>query len=337
MSEKQSCDDLVFRALSRTESLDLPSAIDGFLLSLELENRTPATLAYNRRLLKNFLWFAKQQSDWPATFADINKGHIERFIFYLRNTQVRWGKPKHTRSSQPVKASTIQHYHAVLHALWNWALRDELVPYNPVDRIRSPKVEQRIIEPLTETEIRKLLEVCKSGRSENKRRDLAIVLLMLDTGLRASELCGLKLSNWDQKRVKVFGKGRKERWLALSPYTAKAIWDYVTKERGESFYEELCLLKTGEPLSVDSVETMLMRRSKEAGIRHVWPHLMRHTFAVTWCEAGGPLNALQSLLGHERPDMSMRYAEIGSERAGKHHKEFSPVERLNLRFREKKG
>ena len=89
-------------------------------------------------------------------------------------------------------------------------------------------------------------------------------------------------------------------------------------------------------MTPNSLSQMLERRSKAAGIRNVNPHLLRHTFAFTWARAGGPLHALQSLLGHSTPHMSLRYGRMASTDAGDLHKQFSSVERLGLRFREKR-
>ncbi len=203
--------------------------------------------------------------------------------------------------------------------------------------IKPPKVDRRLPEHLNESEIRALLDTCRQGH-EHPKRDFAIVLLMLDTGLRASELCGLALDNWDLDtlRIKVMGKGRKERYLSVSPLTAKALWDYQAREREKSPYKEMFLVREAMPMNPRALSLMLERRARQAGIRHVWPHLLRKTFAVEWCRAGGPINGLQALLGHSTAHMSMYYAAMHSTEAAALHREFSPVDRLNLRIREKR-
>ena len=142
------------------------------------------------------------------------------------------------------------------------------------------------------------------------------------------------LDDWQEKRLKVYGKGRKERWVALSPSTAKSVWDYVQRERPESYYEELFLNKSGEPLRVDSLEALIDRRARAAGIRHVSVHAMRHSFALSWCKNGGPLSALQTILGHSTPTMSLRYGRASSDVAMELHRQYSPIDRLNMRLRD---
>ncbi len=324
-------DHILFELTNRT--LTLHEAVDGYLLSLELENRSPRTLENARGQLSRFLWFCEQQG-YPSRLTDLNHGHVKSFLAYLSNPD-RWDS-RAISSSRPAKASTVAKYRLQLHALWEWAIREELVDANPVDRTRAPRVERRLIPSLSEAEIRALVDVCRKGVSHNPRRDLAIVLLMLDTGMRVSEVCALKLSSWQRDRIVVLGKGRKERALSLSPATAKAIWDYLQKERPDSFYQELFLTDGGTPLDRSAVTLILRRRSAEAGIRRVNPHLLRHTFSLQWCKAGGPLHALQSQLGHESPAMSLRYGQQSADDVSELHRQYSPVDRLNLRLRDRK-
>ena len=330
MNDREVSHDLLFLSLDRDS---LQATVEGFLLSLELENRTPATMRYYRENLKRFCWYAEQR-ELPARFGNITTDHVRGFLHYVQHATHRWDSPTHTMSAKPVTATTVARYRACLHALWNWAVREGMVDVNIVTRIRVPKGEQRIVEPLSDLEIRKLIDECRKGESQYPRRDLAIVLTLLDTGIRASELCGARVDDWQEKRLKVFGKGRKERWVALSPTTAKAVWDYVQRERPQSYYEELFLNKAGEPLRVDSLEALIDRRARAAGIRHCSVHMMRHSFAVSWAKAGGPLHALQTLLGHSTPTMSMRYGRMASTEAADLHKQYSPVDRLGLRLRD---
>jgi site-specific recombinase XerD len=329
MNDHKVLQDLLF--LSQRETLQ--GVIQGFLLALELENRTSATMRYYRENLRRFVWYAEQQG-FPQQFSQINTGHVRTFLGYVQTSTHRWDSPTHTMSAKPVTATTVARYRACLHALWNWAMREEMIETNVVTRIRTPKVEQKIIEPLNDQEIRKLIDECRKGESLHPKRDLAIVLTLLDTGVRASELCGATLADWQEKRLKVYGKGRKERWVALSPTTAKAVWDYVQRERPQSYYEELFLNKSGDPLRVDSLEALIDRRAKAAGIRHCSVHMMRHSFAVSWAKNGGPLHALQTLLGHTTPTMSMRYGRMASTEAADLHKQYSPVDRLGLRLKD---
>lgn len=325
----------IFGALS-DRAVDLPGAAQGYLLSLELENRSPATVENNRGVLSRFLWFA-EQAHFPCKFPEITSAHIRVFLSYVQTNPQRWTHRDNAPSCKQVKASTVRCYRSVLHGWWNWAIREGLVETNVVDRVRVPKVEENLIEGLSEAEVRQLIETCRRGCSENRRRDTAIVLILLDTGIRASELCSIQLKDvdLDTGRIRIRGKGRKERWVSLSAMTAKATWDYITKERPQTLRGELFLGKGAIPISRSGLGQLLERRSQEAKIRRVHPHLLRHTFALSWARSGGPLQGLQTLLGHSKPTMSLRYGRMASEEAAELHRQYSPVERLGLRFREK--
>lgn len=130
---------------------------------------------------------------------------------------------------------------------------------------------------------------------------------------------------------------RADLGVAMSAPTAKALHDYVIRERPRTIDDAFWLGHAGEPLGPSGLASMLRRRSNEARIRHVHAHLMRHTFALSWARAGGPLHALQSLLGHSTPTQSLRYGRASAEEAAQLHRQFSPVERLGLRIGEKKG
>lgn len=148
-------------------------------------------------------------------------------------------------------------------------------------------------------------------------------------------ICGCY--DWrDDGSLLVRGKGRKERIAPMSPTTAKAVWDYVQRERGNSHSPVVFLSWQGDPITESAIQQMLRRRSREAGIRHVNPHLLRHTMTRDWCRAGGPLHALQTLLGHSSPIMTLRYGTMFSNDTTELHRQYSPVERLKVRTRNRK-
>jgi site-specific recombinase XerD len=215
--------------------------------------------------------------------------------------------------------------------------QEEIATYNPVNAIKPPRPDEKIVNGLSSEEVRKLVDACRKGQSTHRRRDLAIVLLFLDTGIRVSELCGLTKDQWQQDQVRVFGKGRKERILPLSPATSKALWDYMAKERGKSPNERIFLNKHYRPMTRSGVQQLLDRRAEEASIRAIHPHMLRHTFALEWYRSGGPLSDLQPFLGHTKPTMSLRYGQMAGDDTEMLHRHHSPVERLGLRISEKKG
>jgi len=152
--------------------------------------------------------------------------------------------------------------HVELSALWAWTVHEGIVPHHIVHDIPAPRPEQRAIEPFTEADIRAMLSsldkskvYSRPGKREcnhslgSSLRNRAILLVLVDTGLRASELCELRIKDVDlnNRRLIVLGKGSKERVIPFSAVTSQAIWRYEStrpKDLGNDF---VCL--TGRPAS----------------------------------------------------------------------------------------
>ncbi len=159
-------------------------------------------------------------------------------------------------------------------------------------------------------------------------RDRAIIYLLVDTGLRASELCELRLRHVDLKnhRVIVMGKGRKERTLPIAPRTAQALWRYLST-RDDTGRDTAYLFTThlGSPVSRYSLRRMLSLIGQRAGVSGAHPHRYRHTFAINFLRNRGNIFALQRILGHESLTMVNNYLAIAQTDIQAAHNDASPV------------
>lgn len=316
----------------------LQDAAEGFLLHQRALGRSPQTLRFYEGRLRRFAWFLEGAS-LPTEVTAITPPHLRLFMDYLQSATVRWGGTTPS-ARRRLRSGGAHAYFRALRAFFTWLEAEELIPESPCRKLKAPKLAQTLIEPLSDEALRRLIDTARHD-SRNGRRDLAAMLVLLDTGLRAAELVGLTVDDWSSpggkdwqgERLKVMGKGRKERWVAVSPPTQKALWDYMQRERPRSPYREIFLAEEGTPLTTWGLYRLLRRRARQAGVSGVHPHKFRHTFALAWAKAGGPLHALQSLLGHATPYMSLRYGRMASEEAALLHRQYSPVERLGLRFR----
>jgi site-specific recombinase XerD len=185
----------------------LPHAIEVFLLSKEIAGFSPNTLR-NYRLtlgrLSDFL--ASEDPELDAVTADDLRG----FLHHLQTTP-----PETTllipREIKPLGPKSIRNVHATLSSLWGWAVDEGYVEENVAQSIEPPNPKRTVIEPFDEDEIRKLLQTAGNGAETTLRlRDKAILLFLLDTGVRASELCNLTIADMDIKEgsAVVRGKGR---------------------------------------------------------------------------------------------------------------------------------
>jgi integrase/recombinase XerD len=180
-----------------------------------------------------------------------------------------------------------------LSALWRWAEHEKLVECNILRDVEPPKPEEREIVPLTQADVKALLAACDRTRAydrpgkrrcDNTRptglRDRAILLLLIDTGLRASELCELRIHQADLKnhRVTVMGKGSKERLVPMSPRTAQSLWRYLATRPDAKPVNYLFITGQDTPFDRTSLRRLVYRIGERAGVNNVHPHRFRHTF-----------------------------------------------------------
>ena len=159
------------------------------------------------------------------------------------------------------------------------------------------------------------------------------MLTLFDTGVRPSELCGMKLGDldWKDLSIKVVGKAGKERHVGISHKAAQAIERYLRRRHSDSPY---LWLVTGDrgPFTINGLRVMLERHFKDAEVEFRGAHAFRRGFAMSYLAAGGQDNDLKELGGWSSYQMVSKYARGNAgERAVKAHKALSPGDRLNIR------
>lgn len=323
-----------------TFSVSLSDAIEGFLLACEARQLSPHTIRDYSTTLAHFQRFV---GDDPP-LAGIDAGIIARFMASLALPQPRGGAV--AVPDAPLSKKTALNRHTGLSALWSWAVREKLVHSNVVREVTPPRPEKRAIEPLSEADVRALLAVCDRTRAysrpgkracDNARptalRDRLIIFLLLDTGMRVSELCGLTAHAVDLRNRQVFvmGKGDKERALPVSAETAKVLWKYMKSRAEAKASAPLLAAVNGDPLSRIAVLQMLADLGERAGVRDVHPHRFRHTFAINMLRNGGNVYALQLALGHTTLEMVRTYLALAQADLRTAHEEASPVTHWRLK------
>lgn len=215
-------------------------------------------------------------------------------------------------------------YVQVVKGFLNWCVDEEdfehCVSERSVKKIELPKVEHTEIEIFTSVQIKSLFNACE--KMPYPVRDKAIISLLLDTGMRVSELAydttrpeettGLRMGNvylepFDT-HLKIMGKGRKEREVGLGDQARIALRRYITRYRGKSQSPYVFLGRTGEPLSVRGVELVVSRLGEIARVPYCHCHRFRHTFAVTYLLNGGNELMLMKIMGHTSLNATQVYA-----------------------------
>ena len=215
-----------------------------------------------------------------------------------------------------------------------------IVDHNIVKDTQAPRAEKREVIPFTQHGLQLLLQARERNKAdrrpgqkeaENSRttalRDRAIVILLVDTGIRASELCDLVQRDADFKnhRSVVIGKGRKERHVPISPRTEQALWRYLTTRDDKKPAAPLFATATGNRRDRFGLHRLLETAVSRVGVQDVHPHRFRHTFAIMFLRNGGNVFALQRILGHESLTMVNKYLAIAQTDLEAAHRDASPA------------
>jgi len=317
--ENQAVDHLTLENLIPVTSLE--SLVKGYILNCQCERKSPKTIAIYEIVLKNFVWYCRK-NDYPET-PKLTAMHIRHFLLYLATESNRWGNDQR----KPANQTTVNDYYRTLRTYFNWLQREELILENPFNRLKPPKIEKKVIQALTPTEIERLFKEV-AGKSPIDIRNKAILSVLLDTGLRVSELANLSLDDIDSGSILVrHGKGGKQRMVRIGSRAQKAVWKYVTIYR-RSEGRQLFINRSGEPLDVQGIKILIRRMGEKVGVK-AHPHKFRHTFAVSFLRAGGDVFSLQYLLGHTTLQMTQRYLQsLDSNDAMNAHRKFSPLDNL---------
>ena len=198
----------------------IKQAIDSFLLSCKVEGKSYGTIECYSDKLKGFLWYATNYQ-WPNSISAITTDHLREFLAYLRETPHRFNSTC-PRAMKPVNSTTIQKYYRALSALLNWSVREGILETNPLVKIKVPRAERKVVKSLVHREVNQLLGAL--GNTFDGVRNKAIVLILVDCGLRLEELLNTKLGdiNMEQQLMKVDGKTG-ERVVRYGKATAKAL------------------------------------------------------------------------------------------------------------------
>ena len=282
---------------------DLSGMLPSWKLALRAERKSPATVkSYAEGVLAFLRW-----CEATGTAPDLAKASAQAFTVALLDN-----------GAQPKTASARL---LALRRFSAWLTDEGELDSDPLIGVKQPKLDKKVVDALTDDELRNLIKACQ-GKAFTDRRDDAIVRLMAETGMRAGEVIGLQVADVDLQRGLVTvrrGKGGKGRVAPFGPQTARSLDRYLRARRAHRLADTGALFLGADgwrTFSYFGLRHALQRRADAAGIAGFHPHKMRHTAATRWLAAGGSEGGLMAVAGWSTREMIDRYTGASaSERA----------------------
>jgi integrase/recombinase XerD len=296
---------------SLPQDLYIPTLAAAFLLDRKAQNLTKKTLDFYRMNLEIFITWCEAQA--VKTIEQITPELLRAFFVTMSETH---------------KPGGVHAFYRTVRVFIRWyALEFEPLEWrDPLRKVKAPKVDVEPLEPVAIETVRALLDTCKRGKFTDER-DRAILLFLLDTGVRAGELLALDKQDTDILTGDVLirkSKSRKPRKVFIGRQARRALRSYLKLR--EDMARALFVTDEGERLRMAGLRQVLVRRSKRAGVAVPSLHGFRRAFALAMHRAGVDLLTIARLLGHSDMSILERYIKQTGEDLRGSHERGSPVD-----------
>lgn len=289
---------------------DLPALLDSWQVHLRAERKSSETLKAYTTGVRQFLAWCER----TRTLEVLDRPTVNAFVADLLEAGA--------------EASTARSRQLAIRRFSAWLAEEEEIPRDELLGLKPPKLDQKVVERLTDEQCRALIKAC-SGKEFRDRRDEAIVRFMLEAIVRAGEVVAMTVKDVDLTTGAAIvrrGKGGKGRTVPFGPQTGRAIDRYLRLRRAHRLAStpSLWLGDRGKAFSYDGLYKALSYRARLAGLEGFHPHLTRHTAAQRWLSAKGSEGGLMAVAGWSRRDMLDRYTQAtASERAAAEAREMN--------------
>jgi integrase/recombinase XerD len=316
-------------------AMKFSEAIKGYLYDFVADGYSQQTAYLYKTLLPKVAKFLGDPEIDQVTPDD-----LQRFIMYLRTDYT----PRRLNDKTgPLSEYAVANYKKAIRSFFRWCEETFDIP-RPVRKLKLKQFDEPVQIPFTQQEVKSLLKACEFSADANVSdkqpyhmrrptadRDRALVLLLLDTGMRVGEVERLDVQSINidtgQVIVATFGRGikSKSRTVYLGKSAKRAMWVYLAKHKAGAKPTE----KVFEMCS-DTIRSLLRGLGMRAGVSDVHPHKFRHTFAITYLRNGGNVIFLKQLLGHTRLQMSEKYLAVAQADLEQAHRDNSPADNWKL-------
>jgi integrase/recombinase XerD len=311
----------------------LDNLIQGYRLCARTEGKSDNTIRiYTTALttLRDFL----EARQYPADVTEIGAPELREFILHLQQVRAFEHHPFNKPTDKGLSGYAVNCYMRAIRAFWSWLVREEIIMSSTFSRVRIPKPPKKVIATFSEEQLNATLRAIDTATSKGFR-DWVMLLVLIDTGLRASELVGLTMGNvnLDEGLLKVCGKGNKERVVPIGAKVQRAVWKYINRHRTQPanpIRPTLFLTESGRPMTTDRLRAIVEKYTGRAGVEGVRcsPHTFRHTFAISYLRNGGDVFSLQRILGHSSLEIVRNYVNLAVADVKACHRRFSPADNM---------
>lgn len=300
--------------------IPLRELIEEYTAALEVAGRSRRTIDWYRAYLDDFAEFAARDGE-TAALRHLSPVTARRWLLAAQAARLR-----------PLSPNSVAGRVRTLRAFGHWLQRELGLGADPLAGLSPPRVPDVLVPSLTAAQMRALLAAVDGG-SEAVVRDRAIVLLLLDTGLRLGELVSLSVGDVDliEGRCRVMGKGSRERVVPLGGRARRAVRMSLVARGPLSADDPLFVGRRGARLTPRAVQLLVRRLGRASGFAgRCSPHVLRHSFARAFLTNGGDVFSLQRILGHSPASLQVtrRYVRLLDDDLRAVHRRVSPVDRL---------
>ena len=315
----------------RARPLTIDELVARYTVSNQADGKSPKTIAWYADILTQFLRYLKANG-YQCTLSTFNIDITRGYILFLQRRPRFQGHPFISQKGDLLSPKTVQCHARVLKAFSTWLYEEEYTNLNRLRNLKLPRATTRIMDPLKPEEVKKVINTI-NRKSYSGERNHAVLVTLLDSGLRASELANITLSNLNLKDgcIRITGKGNKERIVPIGKFVQMELSHYIEKIRPQVHSGDcnnLFLAQRGRRMTPNTVKMVFSKLARSSKVHRLHAHLCRHTFAVNYLLNGGDIFSLREILGHTTLEMVNHYLHFTSSQITAQHHKYSPMDRI---------
>lgn len=277
--------------------MNLSQAYEMFMQEQKFRGNSHETISYYKICLNMFIDYCGSDLD----VSDLDVILFKGYQLYLSE-------------NKDIKRVSVRTYSRAVRVFYRYLYFEDIIDIN-INKLKLIKADKEVIMPLTDIEVKQLLNSFEPLTFLGER-DKLMCMLMLDCGLRRGEVVKLKLSDIDKsKRTMIInGKGSKQRIVPFGKTVKNQLMRYLALRTEKPCYSDsLFLTIEREPITSNAIKMLFQRLKSSSGISRLYPHLLRHTFATNYIIQGGNLEVLRVLLGHSSISITQIYIHLAAQ------------------------